>query len=110
MFIQTVLFETFQRRMRGHERSHIFYITMIRPVLEYASPVWHSSLTKKLCDKIESQQIRALRIIVGNFSYSQILTLVELPFLHERREILGKKFVNNIIKPDNCLYHLTPST
>ena len=25
----------------------LFYITMIRPVLEYASPVWHSSLTKK---------------------------------------------------------------
>ena len=85
-----------------------FYITMIRPVLEYASPVWHSSLTKKLRDKIESQQVRALRIIFGNFSYPQLLTLAELPPLHERREILGKKFFNNIIKPDNCLYHLIP--
>ena len=85
-----------------------FYITMIRPVLEYASPVWHSSLTKKLRDKIESQQVRALRIIFGNFSYPQLLTLAELPSLHERREILGKKFFNNIIKPDNCLYHLIP--
>ena len=78
-----------------------FHITMIRPVLEYASPVWHSCVTK-----IESQQVRALRMIFGNFSYPQLLTLAELPSLHERREILGKKFFNNIIKPDNCLYHL----
>ena len=81
---------------------------MIRPVLEYASPVLHSSLTKKLRDKIESQQVRALRIIFGNFTYPQLLTLAELPPLHERREILGKKLFNNIIKPDNCLYHLIP--
>ena len=86
----------------------IFYITMIRPVLEYASPVWHSSLTKKLRDKIESQQVRALRIIFGNFPYPQLLTLAELPPLYERREIIGKKFFNNISRSDNCLYHLIP--
>ena len=76
---------------------------MIQPVLEYASQVWHSGLTKKLCDKIESQQVRALRIIFGNFPYPQLLTLAELPPLYERREILRKKFFNNIIRPDNCI-------
>ena len=33
-----------------------FYTTVIRPVLEYACPVWHSSLTKKLTNQLESQQ------------------------------------------------------
>ena len=34
-----------------------FYTTVIRPVLEYACPVWHSSLTKKLANQLESQQV-----------------------------------------------------
>jgi len=39
-----------------------FYISVIRPVLEYAVPVWHHLLTKSQTDSIESVQKRALRI------------------------------------------------
>jgi len=31
-----------------------FYFTFIRPVIEYASPVWHSSLTVSQSDILES--------------------------------------------------------
>ena len=41
-----------------------FYMTVIRPVLEYACPVWHSMITKKLSSSIESQQIRAMRVVM----------------------------------------------
>ena len=36
------------------------YVTMIRPILEYAVPVWQS-IPEHLCQKIESIQRRALR-------------------------------------------------
>ena len=35
----------------------------IRPLLEYACPVWHSSLTCKLKDQLEVIQRRALCIV-----------------------------------------------
>ena len=34
----------------------------IRPLLEYACPVWHSSLPISLCQQVEDIQQRALRI------------------------------------------------
>ena len=40
-----------------------FYITVIRPVLEYAVPVWHHLITKTQADNIEAIQKRAIRII-----------------------------------------------
>jgi hypothetical protein len=36
------------------------YCSFIRPVLEYACPVWHFSLPVFLCDQIEQIQRRAL--------------------------------------------------
>jgi len=40
-----------------------FYTTDIRPILEYACPVWHSSLTVEHSNRIEAIQKRAFRII-----------------------------------------------
>jgi len=40
-----------------------FFASVIRPVLEYACPVWHSNLTKGQHDLLESLQKRALKII-----------------------------------------------
>ena len=33
-----------------------FYCTVVRPIIEYASPVWHSSLTVSQSDVLESLQ------------------------------------------------------
>ena len=40
-----------------------FYTTAVRPVLEYACPVWHSGLTVAQSDLLESVQKRAIRIV-----------------------------------------------
>jgi len=37
-----------------------FYTVIVRPVLEYASPVWHSSLTVAQTETLESLQKRAM--------------------------------------------------
>jgi len=45
-----------------------FYISIIRPVLEYAVAVWHTGLTPYLSDQLEAIQKRTLRIIFGGSS------------------------------------------
>ena len=41
-----------------------YYRTLIRPILEYAYPVWHAGLTKGESDILEEIQKRALKIII----------------------------------------------
>ena len=45
------------------------YVSVVRPVLEYACPVWHTNLTKYLSDNIEMIQKRALKSIFPNKGY-----------------------------------------
>ena len=40
-----------------------FYTTVVRPVLEYACPVWHSGLTVAQSDLFRSMQKRAILIV-----------------------------------------------
>ena len=40
-----------------------FYLTVIRPVIEYCSVVWHYGLTKAQSETLEAIQCRALLII-----------------------------------------------
>jgi len=54
-----------------------FYTTVIRPVLEYASPVWHYSITRAQSYQLESIQKRAVHIIFSDtrgMSYHNIPT------------------------------------
>jgi hypothetical protein len=86
-----------------------FYTTVIRPVLEYACPVWHSSLTKKLTIQLESQQIRAMRIIFGDISYDEALDIAGIPSLEDRRQSITWKFFLSVLQPNNCLHNLLPA-
>ena len=43
----------------------LVYILYIRPVIEYAAPVWFSGLTKKQLECLERLQKRALRMILS---------------------------------------------
>ena len=67
-----------------------FFTTVIRSLLEYACPVWHTSLTNEQSDQLESIQKRALKIICGYsiIDYEQLRILYNLPTLSERRETL----------------------
>ena len=52
-----------------------FYCTVIRPILEYANPVWHSSLTVAQSDILESLQKRAMNVIYAGIEYRAALTI-----------------------------------
>ena len=72
------------------------YLSTIRPVLEYAIPIWHS-IPDYLSDRVESIQRRALRIIYPEAeSYEQCLRVAKLETLASRRIALCTKYMNNI--------------
>ena len=45
------------------------YVIVIRPVLEYACPVWHTNLNKHLTESIETVQKRAMTCISPGFFF-----------------------------------------
>jgi hypothetical protein len=95
-----------------------FYTTCIRPIFEYACPVYHNSLPKYLSDDIERLQKRALRIIYPWMPYTDSLEESGLPRLFERRQLLTCKLFNEITRDqshnlrsllpseNNCSYQL----
>jgi len=88
-----------------------FYTTVIRPVLEYASPVWHHSITRAQSYQLESIQKRAVHIIYSDtrgMSYPNVLFVANLNSLKDRRDRLSRSFFYTICKPDSCLHHLLP--
>jgi len=86
-----------------------FYTTAVRPVLEYACPVWHSSLTAADTAALESLQKRAMRIIHPQLDYKTALRLDDIDPLKTRRETLTEKFfLANILKSNSCLHYLLP--
>ena len=87
-------------RKSGIPRSDLVsvYICYIRPVVEYASQVWHSSITKQQAKQIE---LRACRIILGCQEYqrySTALTIFDLLSLKSRRDILFNKWSNKLLQ------------
>jgi len=82
--------------------SHLlhFYTTVIRPVLEYASPLWHPTLTKSQTEHLEAVQRRALKIIFCYSSSTSYLTTLELAgilSLQARRVDLSKRFLETFV-------------
>jgi len=65
-----------------------FFLAVIRPVLEYTCPNWHTSLTKQQTTSLENIQRRALQIIAGNIPYGDVCFLFKLSSLSERRDSL----------------------
>ena len=85
------------------------YISVVRPVLEYACPVWHTNLPKYLSDSIELIQTRALKSIFPGKSYNDILNDVGLRTLRERREVLCMKYFTEIQGSAHKLNGLLPA-
>ena len=72
------------------------YISVVRPVLEYACPMWHTNLPKYLSDNIELIKNRALKSIFPGKSYNDILNDTGLRTLKERRCVLCMKYFAEI--------------
>jgi len=73
-----------------------FYCTVIRPVLEYCSPIFHHSLPDYLSDDLERVQKRALSIIAPDKSYKHCLDSFGLRTLRDRRNEQCVKLFNSI--------------
>ena len=88
-----------------------FYLTVIRPVLEYAAPVWHHLITKAHTEQIEAVQRRAIRIIYSytcDMLYINALYIADIPSLVDRREQLSRVLFKSILQPSSCLFHTLP--
>ena len=64
----------------------MLYVSLVRPHLEYANPVWNPYLKKHL-DMIENIQRRATKLIPGlsDLSYEDRLRRLKLSSLSHRR-------------------------
>ena len=86
----------------------MIFQSRIRPILEYAAPVWHGGLSNELSDAIEDQQKRAFKIAFPYLDYDQALLELSMKTLHERRIKLCSSFFTKIEDPRDKLYHLLP--
>ena len=82
------------------------YVSIIRPVLEYACPEWSTSLPKYVSDAIEMIQKRVLRSIHPGLHYDDILVLVGLQSLKMRRDNICKAYFNRLKCNTHRLNHL----
>jgi len=94
-----------------HTRLLHFYLAAIRPVLEYAAPVWHHSLNKSQKNQIEAIQKMAIRIIFScacDMPYTSALFVAEPEDLDSRRDLLSYNFFKSILLSTSCLRSLLP--
>ena len=82
------------------------YISVVRPVLEYACPVWRTHLQQYLSDNIETIPKRDLRCIFRMASYAEILSNVGLQTLKDRRDCICKTYFNNMKAHTHKLHQL----
>ncbi len=73
------------------------YCIFIRPVLEYAAPVWHPGLTRKQSDLLEQVQRQCLRTMLPNASYREALHITGLHTLEKRRRQLCLSFAQDLL-------------
>ena len=77
----------------------LIYKGYIRPLVEYAVPVWHSGLTTAQTNKLEGIQKRALKLILGYRynSYANALVMTSQESLQERRVNICCKFGKSLL-------------
>ena len=85
-----------------------FFISVVRPVMEYACRVWHTGLTAAQSDSLEFVQKRAMHIMYsddnsGDYKTRIIISGVEK--LKDRREVLTERFVKRHVFPSSSLLH-----
>ena len=75
-----------------------FFCTCIRPITEYACPVFHDGLPMYLSNELEGVQKRAMRIIFPLCSYKEAFVESGLTKLSERRQELVDKLFKNVLQ------------
>ena len=82
-----------------------FYTTCLRPVLEYACPVFHHSLPQYLSNEMERLQKRVLRLIQPDLSYTEALVALDITLLYERRKALSNALFDQIVRDQSHKLH-----
>ena len=89
--------KTLKRASETVDNLAHYYQTVVRPVLEYACPVWHSSLSKQQAKSLEDVQRRALQFIVGNTPYTEACRIFDIQSLADRRSELCITLFKHIV-------------
>ena len=98
------------RRLKSYnietEKLVDVYKKEVRSILEYAVPVWHSSITLNQSKQIERVQKQAFRIILGQdyVNYEIACTLLVMEPLYKRRIKLCIDFAKKEFKKDQNLF------
>ena len=75
------------------------YNCMIRPVLKFAAPAFHSVLSDAQSRELEQMQARAFKLNFGwNMSYRVALLASGAERLEDRRKVLEDNFANKYLK------------
>jgi len=104
------LYLLIQLKRSGSTIAHLrqVYMSMVRPILEYATPVWHPGITKEGDESIERIQKRAVRIILPDKSYDEGCRILKLDSLANRRYYLCEKLFIQVKSPEHKLHRLLP--
>ena len=82
-----------KRAGMGKDKLAGVFFAIIRPVADFAAPVYHPMLNSKLSDALEKIQRRAFKIIYGdNVSYRAVLETKGFKSMSERRQYLFENF------------------
>ena len=93
------------------DRLAHWYISVIRPVVEYCAIVWHYGLSKNQTESTEAIQRRAFLIVyptTASMPYWAALHYADLPCLSNRRDKLCRDFFQKLRDPSGCIHHLLP--
>ncbi len=85
-----------------------YYKSVIRPIIEYACPVWQSGLTIEQRDRLESLQRRALKLIFNSLDYELYCALYNIEPISVRLDNLACSFFRKICRDNDCLNYLLP--
>ena len=83
-------------------KAALIYTTVVRPVIEYAVPVYHPMLSECQAKELEKLQRRMMKIIFGyKISYKKAMEMANLPTLAHRRQEITKKFATKLAASGN---------
>ena len=84
------------------------YKSLIRPVVEYAAPAWHSLLTATQAAELERQQVQALKNVYGTgISAEKMRKEAGIELLSARREKMARKFALKTLSNERTSHWFT---
>ncbi len=95
------MFYQLKRAVVAHRDLLKLYLSVIRPVIEYA---WSTCLPKYLSDNVDMVKKRALMCIYAGQPYDELIDNLKVPKLSERRKKLSRDYFEQVRK------NLTSST